>query len=241
MTRGIDKSGAADLFLYGYEVENISIQSVIVAIKSVCDHTVYPTFGNIVALLYIFVCLYCSDYLNNLTRKVEKYSAEDFSPSKQIDILKRRAKIYDILVNTERIFSFPIFAIIVANVLMLSSISGSFLINDWSNTTFSWKIECIFYGTNACFYVTVILWAAGAVSIEMSKFKEIFHYKTHLKLLSKYSVEQLHLKMDLMNEPEFVLSGYNVINLGRSTILGLIGTLFTYTILVINTDREEEN
>ncbi|GFQ80220.1 uncharacterized protein TNCT_119311 [Trichonephila clavata] len=238
---GMNKSEAGLFFIYGYEIEYISIQNIIVAIKSFCDYTVYPTFGNIVALLYIFLCLHCSDYLNNLTRKVDKYSPKDFTPSKQIDILKGRAEIYDILVNTERIFSFPIFSIIVANVLMLSSISGSFLISDWSNTEYIWKIERIFYGTNACLYVTSILWAAGTVSIEMRKFKEIFHYKTHLKLLCKYSEEQLHLKMDLMNEPDFLLTGWNVIHLGRSTILCLIGTLLTYTVLVINTHGEKEN
>ncbi|GFY60209.1 hypothetical protein TNIN_289301 [Trichonephila inaurata madagascariensis] len=89
---------------------------------------------------------------------------------------------------------------------MLSCVSGWFIIEDWNKTEFSWKLECMLYGTNAGLYMSSILWAAGAVSIEMRNFKEIFHYKTHLKLLCKYSDEQLHLTMNLMNEPDFVLT-----------------------------------
>ncbi|GFS35919.1 uncharacterized protein TNIN_327101 [Trichonephila inaurata madagascariensis] len=123
---------------------------------------------------------------------------------------------------------------------MLSSISGWFLIRNWNETEFTWKMESIFLGTNACFYVTSILWAAGTVSVEMRKFKEMFHYKTHLKLLCKYSEEQVHLTMNLMNEPDFALTGWDVVFLGKSTILGLIGALFTYTVLLMSTDNEEK-
>ncbi|GFQ93116.1 uncharacterized protein TNCT_126181 [Trichonephila clavata] len=123
---------------------------------------------------------------------------------------------------------------------MLSSISGWFLIGNWNETDFAWKIEATFLGTNASLYLTSTLWAAGTVSVEMRKFKEVFHYKTHLKLLSKYSEEQLHLKMDLMNEPDFVLTAWDVVCLSKSTILGLFGALFTYTVLLMNTNNQEK-
>ncbi|GFQ80218.1 uncharacterized protein TNCT_119301 [Trichonephila clavata] len=240
LTSGISRSEAANNFLYGYEISNFSIQTITIAIKSFLAYMLFPTFGNVFALLYIFLCHCSSDNLNSLTREIEKTLLEDFTLSKQIDILNKRARVYEILLNIEKIFSVPIFFTIVANVLMLSSISGWFLIGNWNETDFAWKIETSFLGTNASLYLTSTLWAAGTVSIEMRKFKEVFHYKTHLKLLSKYSEEQLHLKMDLMNEPDFVLTAWDVVCLSKSTILGLFGALFTYTVLLMNTNNQEK-
>ncbi|GFQ93114.1 uncharacterized protein TNCT_126171 [Trichonephila clavata] len=236
LTSGMTQSEAAKYFFYDYQIKNTSIQTVITAIKCFLGYMVYPTAINSIAIFYIFLCFCSSDHLSNLTRIIETSPLEDFTPSKQIDILKRRTKVYDVLLNVEKIFSFPIFLIIIANVLMLSCVSGWFIIDDWNKTNFSWKIECILYGTNAGLCVASILWAAGAVSIEMKNFKEVFHYKIQLKLLRKHSEEQLHLKMYLMDEPDVVLTGWNVLYLGRGTILGLIGTLFTYTVLVMHTD-----
>ncbi|GFS94718.1 uncharacterized protein NPIL_509621 [Nephila pilipes] len=236
----LNQSEAARYFFYGCEVKYISIQTVITGIKSFLGYMIFPTFGNIVALLYIFLCFRSSDCLNNLSWEIEKSSLEDFTLSKQISILKKRTKIYYILLNIQNNFSLPIFFVIVANILICGCITGWFLIIKWDESDFLLKMESVFFGTNALVNVISILWTAGNVSVEMSKFKEIFHYKTHLKLLSRYSKQELHFKMDLMNEPEFVLTGWDVLPLRRSMILGLIGTLLTYTVLVMNTNGSEK-
>ncbi|GFT27527.1 uncharacterized protein NPIL_580451 [Nephila pilipes] len=220
---------------YGYELKNSSLLSVIGILKGSLYYVLYPCTTNIVAIFYISLCWRCSLYLNNLVKNISKYTPKEFEQSKQLDILKNRAKICRALKSIETVFSLPIFLIIVANFLMCSSLLGGVLIKikfDRDNMIF------MFYFANAILCVLTTLWVAGSVSIEMNRFKEAFHQTTHERLLYYHETEreEIHLKMDLFSEPDFVLTGYNILSFRRNTILGVIGTLLTYTVLVVTTN-----
>ncbi|GFS51213.1 uncharacterized protein TNIN_486081 [Trichonephila inaurata madagascariensis] len=120
---------------------------------------------------------------------------------------------------------------------MCGSVTGWFLIESWNDSLFPWKAETIFYGINAFLCVVSILWVAGALPIQMNKFKETFHSKTHARLLYYHTKDEMYLKRDL-NEPDFALTGCEMISYKRSTILAFIGTLLTYTVLVVNADSK---
>ncbi|GFY51964.1 uncharacterized protein TNIN_486071, partial [Trichonephila inaurata madagascariensis] len=98
------------------------------------------------------------------------------------------------------------------------------------------KIEVAYYGINAFLCVMSILWVAGALPVELNKFKETYHSKTHARLLHYHTKGKLYLKWEVVNEPDFVLTGCEIISYKRSTILAFVSTLLTYTVLVIDID-----
>ncbi|GFT33501.1 uncharacterized protein NPIL_668901 [Nephila pilipes] len=220
-------------FTYGYELKNIWILSVIGILKGSLYYMLYPCVTNIITIFYISLCWSCSVDLNNLVTDIAKYTPEEFEHSKQLDILKRKAKICRHLQSIQTVFSVPMFLIIVANFLMCSSMLGGVLIN----VKFV-EDDMIFivYFVNAILCVITALWVAGSVPVQMSRFLEAFHQTTHERLLYYHTTEELHIKMDLFNEPDFVLTGCNILPFRRITILTVIGTLLTYTVLVVNTN-----
>ncbi|GFT33491.1 uncharacterized protein NPIL_668861 [Nephila pilipes] len=220
-------------FVYGCEFKNSWLLSVIGILKGSLYYMLYPCATNIVAIFYISSCWRCSIYINNLVNDIAKYTPDEFEQSKQLDILKKKANICRDLQSIQTVFSLPMFLILVANFFMCSSVLGGVLI----------KIKFadddmifIFYFVNAILCIITALWVAGSVPVEMSRFKEAFHQTTHERLLYYHTTEELHLKMDLFNEPDFVLTGCNILPFRRSTILTVIGTLLTYTVLVVNTN-----
>ncbi|GFS67783.1 uncharacterized protein TNCV_4364381 [Trichonephila clavipes] len=187
-----------------------------------------------VVIFYISLCWHCSLQINKLAEKISRYSPEKFKKPKQLDILKNKAKIDKELQSIQSIFCMPMFLIIVGNFLICSSQLGGALIKiefDEGNLIF------IFYFINAALCIVTTLWVAGSVPIQMSRFKEVFHQRTRERLLYYHTTDEMHLQMDLFHEPEFVFTGCNIISYRRSTILGLIGTLLTYTVLALSLDE----
>ncbi|GFY62507.1 uncharacterized protein TNIN_270581 [Trichonephila inaurata madagascariensis] len=126
------------------------------------------------------------------------------------------------------------FLIIVANFLMCCSQLGGALIKIEFD---DYNLIFVFYFINAVLCIVTTLWVAGSVPIQMSRFKEVFHQVTHERLLYYHTTDEMHLKMDLFHEPEFVFTGCNIISYRRSTIPALIGTLLTYTVLALSLDE----
>ncbi|GFU13524.1 uncharacterized protein NPIL_435281 [Nephila pilipes] len=198
----------------------------------------YPCLTNIVALFYSSLCWRCSFYIKSLTDKIAQYSPEEFERYHQLSILKEKKKVYDVLHKLQDVFSVPVFFMILANVLMCSAITGGLLLKTLDDFPIFLQIDLMYNLISGFSCIAVTLWIAGRVPIEMNTFKNSFYQKVHERLLHHHAVicmEELHLKTDLFNEPDFVLTGCNILPLKRSTILALVGTLFTYTVLVINT------
>ncbi|GFY46998.1 uncharacterized protein TNIN_11311 [Trichonephila inaurata madagascariensis] len=231
INRVIDRD-TLKFFFYGYDLEIGWLITILGMLKFFLNYILYPSTTNIVVLFYISLCWHCSMFINNLANETARYTPEEFKRHKQLDILKNKAKIGKVLQNIQTIFSLPMFLIIVANFLICSSILAGSLIKikfDEDNIVF------IFYFLNAILCVVTSVWVAGSIPIAISRFKEVFHQTTHDRLLYHHTTEELHLKTDLFHEPDFVLTGCNIISYRRSTILALIGTLLTYTVLVLST------
>ncbi|GFU47385.1 uncharacterized protein NPIL_82391 [Nephila pilipes] len=224
----------SNYYLYGYDLGNGFAKYFFMNAKAIIHHMIHPTYTNIVALFYISLCLRCTACIKYLNRKATACSLELFAPTFQHNILRKRAKIHDFLLKLQDIFSLPIFFILVANIMTWSSITGWFLVKRWNETAFLWKVESMYCGISSVLCVVSILWVAGSVRVALNTFKETFHQKTHQRLLYFNTWEELFLKIDLYNEPDFVFSGCNIVSFRRSSILALIGTLFTYTMLIMS-------
>ncbi|GFY75500.1 uncharacterized protein TNIN_244231 [Trichonephila inaurata madagascariensis] len=220
-------------FFYGYELKISWLVTALSLLKYFLDYVLYPCATNIVVLFYISLCWHCSLQINRLSEKIARYTPKKFKKPKQLDILKNKAKIDKELQSIQSIFSMPMFLIIVGNFLICCAQLGGALIKIEFHED---NLIFIFYFINAVLCIVTTLWVAGSVPIQMSRFKEVFHQVTRERLLYYHTTDELHLKMDLFHEPEFVFTGCNIISYRRNTILGLIGTLLTYTVLALSLD-----
>ncbi|GFT33503.1 uncharacterized protein NPIL_668911 [Nephila pilipes] len=176
-----------------------------------------------------------------LTKEIDQHRTDLFVLSEQIEILKRKKNNFVILNNIQAVFSVPIFFIILANVFMCSAITGGLLVRNDSKIPLSMRLGLMYYLMNAILCVFITLWIAGSIPIKMKKFKDTFYKKAQERLLLRIAnTEELQLKIDFINEPYFELTGFDILPIKRSTIFALIGTLFTYTVLFINTDATLE-
>ncbi|GIY16930.1 uncharacterized protein CEXT_30721 [Caerostris extrusa] len=95
-------------------------------------------------------------------------------------------------------------------------------------------IGTVFFVINSFSSMTAVLWMAGQVPIQLQKLKESFYEKAHLRLISVCDLDEPQFKKELMEKPDFVLTGCEIISLRRSTVLGVFGTLLTYTVLAVS-------
>ncbi|GFU18462.1 uncharacterized protein NPIL_554641 [Nephila pilipes] len=224
-------------YSYGLDLKHYWVVRILISIKIYFYYALYPSTTNIVALFYASLCWCCSVHISILTKEINQHITDLFELSQQIDILKRKKNNYDVLNNIQNVFSVPILFIVLANVFMCSAITGRLLVKNDSKIPISIRLGFMYYLVNAILCIVITLWIAGSVPIEMNKFKETFYKKAQERLLLRIAnTEELQLKIDLINEPDFELTGFDILPIRRSTIFALIGTLFTYTVLVISTN-----
>ncbi|GFT33483.1 uncharacterized protein NPIL_668821 [Nephila pilipes] len=177
------------------------------------------------------MCLRCSRVIKRLNREINQCKPEHFVPSKQIDILKRKAMIDDVLEVVQRSFSTTSFFLITTNFVSCCRLFGWNLMYAWHSVK---AIETFFYGVSSLGCLIGILWVAGGLPIEQQKLKKEFYKKSLLRLIFVGISQEPRLTKELLDSPDFVFSGCNILFYKRSSILVVIGTLLTYTILVVS-------
>ncbi|GIY29486.1 uncharacterized protein CDAR_534171 [Caerostris darwini] len=233
-------SWLAKYHAFGNNIESKMAQILIIVTQCFLSAVVHPTFTNLVALLYCILCQCCTSALTTLTQEILQMSPKQFGPYKQLDILRRKAKIDDILEKIQAIFSLPAFFLIAGNFLSCGSVIGKHLYFGKEMYRSYHMKESVFYGISSFFCLTIILWVAGGVPIQVQKLKEAFYKKEHLRLLTITDFDEPTLKKGLFEDTDFVFTGCDIISFKRSTILALFGALLTYTVLAVSTTHHTD-
>ncbi|GIY14097.1 uncharacterized protein CEXT_655151 [Caerostris extrusa] len=135
---------------------------------------------SLLTLLYCSLCFRCSEFINNLTNEIEKFSPQEFGPCVQFDILKRKSKVDDILEDLENLFSKPSLFLIMLNFVTCVHHLGIILVVSWG---YRHIIESLFYSVVHFICVTAVFWSAGSVPVALNKLNRIFYKKAHSRLL----------------------------------------------------------
>ncbi|GIX91611.1 uncharacterized protein CEXT_101611 [Caerostris extrusa] len=167
------------LYGYGYNLKDVYAYKLIHIIKILLHTLVFPTFLNIVALLYCLICLRIRELMKKLTRELSECSTETFVILKRAEILKRKSRIDDILDVIQDIFSLPSFIIVVSNLLNCFSVLSEYLDNYsmLMSGGLSKMIECTLYTVNSLGCLITVLWIAGDIPVEEHKFKNTLQNK----------------------------------------------------------------
>ncbi|GFR13687.1 uncharacterized protein TNCT_716411 [Trichonephila clavata] len=178
---------------------------------------------------FVLLLVFAHRVLTVLTRKILHYSPSEFGPSEQIDILRQKAKIDDILEHLQDIFSLPSFFVIITNIFMCSSILGKIMTGILSKILI---VTVVFYGLSNLVSLTVLLWIAGGLPTDQNKLKDAFYKRAHSRFLIILSPEELPFKREILDKTAFVLNGCNILYYTRNSIFTLTGMLLTYAFII---------
>ncbi|GFU33649.1 uncharacterized protein NPIL_113571 [Nephila pilipes] len=221
-----------NLFTYGYEINNPWVAFLVVGIKFFLYTFVFPTLTNVIALLYCIMCRHTSKFINHLSLDIARCSPRNFIISKQIQKIKEMTHVEEILEAMQDIFSVPTFLIIISNLSTCANMLSMYL-TETNNNALSY-IEWTLYTLNclAC-VITIVLFAEG-VTTEECRFKDAFHKKSKLRMLLIAGPEEPRLGRWLLDKPDFVFTGWNILPYKRDTVFVVVGTLISYTALMAN-------
>ncbi|GFU71859.1 uncharacterized protein TNCV_1628001 [Trichonephila clavipes] len=181
------------------------------------------------------MCLRSCALIKQLTEEILRCPVETFKTSKQFEILRRKAKIDEILNCIEDVFSIPSFLILVANLFLCSCMLLLYLHHDkWEAPPLIIHFERALYvfSSSACLFI--MLWMAGGTSIKERRFREIFYQKAQSRMLSTGNAKEPRIERWLLDKPEFVFTGWDIVSYRRNTVFAVLGTLITYSVLVVN-------
>ncbi|GIY02592.1 uncharacterized protein CDAR_292021 [Caerostris darwini] len=204
-------------------LDNVALHYLIdISIEIVSTHL------NLLTLLYCSLCLYCSSSINSLADKVARYSPEEFVPFLQLDILRRKVKIDALLHDIQNMFSKPSLLLMMANYISCIYCLGLLLI------FYDIHIQLLLVCAIHFICIVSVLWSAGTVPVALNKLQEVFQAKTHSRLLSVRTSDELQMiliKKEFIDKTNFALSGWDIVLYKKSTILAFVGTLLTYSLL----------
>ncbi|GFR05980.1 uncharacterized protein TNCT_668891 [Trichonephila clavata] len=219
---------------YESESKDQWVQIMTLFVRCYFHFLYYPILTDFIALLFCTLCLKCCNAVEKLTSDVIQCSPENFKTSTQIKFLTRKAKIDNILLRIQNSFSYSSFFIILTNILSCGSILGALLKENLDKMESSTLIIWAFYATNSFGSLTAILWIAGGVPLALGRLKDEYFKKAHQKMLLVPIPEEPKLEKWLLDRQDFVFNGCNIFSYRRNSLLAVVGTLLTYTFLVIN-------
>ncbi|GIY26059.1 uncharacterized protein CDAR_195481 [Caerostris darwini] len=168
-----------------------------------------------------------------LTEEVTQCSVEEFGVSKRIAFMKRKSRIDDILDRIQDIFLFPLFTIVVSNVLNGFCMLNSYLDkNIWMSDGISLIIESALYTINSLGCLVAVFWIAGDIPVKEHKFKNTLQKKINMRLLFAENSENFKSEKLLLHKQDFVFTGWDILSYRRSSIFTLFGALMTYSVLI---------
>ncbi|GFR19620.1 uncharacterized protein TNCT_56801 [Trichonephila clavata] len=225
-----DKDISTD-FAYGKELKSHWVRLMLIFFKEFLLLLISPFLPCLVALVYCTICLRCSRFVRNMTRKIALYSPEQFGPSEQIRILRHKAQIDEVLKIAQDIFSVPSFCLMLANTISCYTTLGCYLLTPLQ------VYQLMAYSvTGIISFLCLVgtLWVAGALPVELNNLKGTFYEKVYLRCIFFGFHKEQSLWREILEKPDFVFSGCDILFYKRSSILAAVGTLVTYTVLVIN-------
>ncbi|GBO38937.1 hypothetical protein AVEN_1062-1 [Araneus ventricosus] len=125
--------------------------------------------------------------LSLITDGIENCSAQEFTISRQRDILGREAEIERLVHFIQKIFSVPSFLIATAQFSACTSIFGAFIVDSKIYTqdyVVLNQLVVVFLSSSGG--LLACLWAAGGISIEEDRFKDTFRRKTKQRFQLNY-------------------------------------------------------
>ncbi|KAF8788164.1 hypothetical protein HNY73_009695 [Argiope bruennichi] len=164
---------------------------------------------------------------------MEKISPATFTFKVEMELLKKRHRIIDMLEMIEATLSTASFLTCAANFIACLTNLSHLLIYLSENKAIT-VINISLISGSAVVSTMSIFWNAGQIPIEMEKFSRLMRRRIEERSFLECNSLGIRTERSAVDEHVFVLSGHNLIYYRKSTILTLVGTILTYGLLILS-------
>ncbi|GFW07509.1 uncharacterized protein TNCV_3916421 [Trichonephila clavipes] len=224
---------------YGHGLEDPAAQKVLISTKSYLRSIIHPIFTSLVALLLCVLCHRCCSLINNLHQEIQQVSLEAFLLPKQLDILRRKAKIDEILDNIIDIFATPWLCIIIVTCLTCCIAIGKFVHFAFAIYWPADMNEMVFCVITDCICSLAVLGVANRLSVQLKELKMLFYKEVRTRQLFICDLEEPLPKKELFGKSNFIFIG--VLEITRSHMRFVLVTcvaVLTYGLILIGMKKE---
>lgn len=238
ITTGIERF-ARQFTFYTYHkyITDKNIRCTVIFLKGFLLTFLYPAFTNLVTLTFCRSCHQCCSRLKNLSDKIQKCPLKNFTYVSQIEILSLNTRNVNLLNEIQRVFSLPLLLLCIGGFSTSCSIIGSFVLYEIKDISVLMGADSVYATLFSTVPLITIIWIAGRVPIESKKFRDAFCKKMEHRVLLGLDSEGGKLERWMYDLPDFVLTAGDVFRFRRSLILTFVGTMITYTFLLVNTNN----
>lgn len=224
-------------YTYNQYINEKALRAIVIFVKMLLISILYPTFTNLITLLFCKSCHHCCTLLHNLTHKIEDCSYKHFTQSAQLEILISKVKIIRIFNHIQSVFSLPTLLVCITNFSAGFGAVGTFVHFEVEKEGLWLVADSIYALITSIVPLTATIWTAGRVPIEAKKFRDAFCKKIESRVLCGTVSEDESLERCLCDTSDLVLTAGDIIYFRRSLILAFAGSILTYTFLLINTNN----
>ncbi|GBN98917.1 hypothetical protein AVEN_10288-1 [Araneus ventricosus] len=218
---------------YGYAIESLHAQLVLIFIKIVIYNTIYPMCPTIFAFFLSLFCRRICDQVRSLTLLIEKCSPKQFTVSFQSNILNQKRRIDNTLFLLQRMYYLPSFLMCAASFCSCCTLVAWILKSMDYSVVLAMILTFFLYFFMRGVSLLACLWTAGGLPVELEAVNEEFHKKAHLRLLVNAKTDEIDFEKHLSERSVFVLSGCDIIHFKRGVILSLVGGILTYNLRIL--------
>ncbi|GBN40119.1 hypothetical protein AVEN_241273-1 [Araneus ventricosus] len=218
---------------YGYAIENLHTQLVLIFIKIVIYNTIYPMCPTLFAFLLCLFCRRICDQVRRLTLLIEKCSPKQFTVSFQSNILDQKRRIDNTLFLLQRMYYLPSFLMCAASFCSCCTLVAWILISMDYSVVLAMILTFFLYFFMCGVLLLACLWTAEGLPVELEAVNEEFHKKVHLRLLVNAKTDEIDFEKHLSERSVFVLSGCDIFHFKRGVILTLAAAILTYTLRLL--------
>ncbi|GFU03921.1 hypothetical protein NPIL_398321 [Nephila pilipes] len=154
----------------------------------------------------------------------------EFKKSKQIEILCSRAEIEDFQDKIQKVFSFPVLFICIANFWRASSILTSFA-HFGFDVSNGMHLESALILFSSSISIFSIMFVAGQLPIEMDRFRKSFCKNIERREFLGIASDNEKLNRGLYDKSSIVMTGGEILHFRRSTSISVVGAMFACTFL----------
>lgn len=219
---------------YAYKTENsISLKYYIAPVRFCAHAFLNPFFIQSVSVLYCELCRRSTAILRHNRFTAESLLSRQFSKEDVLNHIQNRRKAVDNINALQNTFSLFATFLCFATVGCCFTVISYFL-NYEGKVKNSAIYESIFYFFVPLINLLFITECASTVPREMQSYSEVVSKIAETESFDKISIQNSNMARSFLHEPKVTLSASELFFFTRKLSLSVIGSMLTYSLLLVN-------
>ncbi|GFQ73703.1 hypothetical protein TNCT_219371 [Trichonephila clavata] len=227
-------------FMYGFDYGSDAFKDVYVFVKLISMMSFIPFCIFTVLMLYLVISFYLSLSLEEFKRAIVISSSQEFVNSLPT-LTKKYDRILNVLREFQDTFSLTSFFLCLGHIAV-SFTTISFLLLFPNFVDAMVLFERLYVFLTSTISIISLFYIGGQIPVKMAGIRATFYAKMVAitpGMLDAESQARLDILNKLVDLPEIILSGSDIIFYTKTNIFGTLGSFVTYSLLLLQFKHED--